>query len=162
MVDDTSESRLYVGNLDQRITEANVIKMFSPFGKIISEDFLWHTRGPKKGEPRGYAFIQYSSKEEAQLAKTELNGRLAYGRPLVVRFASEKYLMDAKDPAKTTFDLKKPSSSSGGGTGQMSRSAKIAAIKNKLKALEQEGSSFKKSKRAETIYASREDGKEEE
>lgn len=63
MVDDTSESRLYIGNLDQRITEANVIKMFSPFGKIISEDFLWHTRGPKKGEPRGYAFIQYGSKE---------------------------------------------------------------------------------------------------
>ncbi|KAI0488245.1 hypothetical protein KFK09_028072 [Dendrobium nobile] len=163
MVDDTTESRLYVGNLDQRITEANVIKMFSPFGKIISEDFLWHTRGPKKGEPRGYVFIQYSSKEEAQLAKTEMNGRLAYGRPLVVRFASEKYLMDAKDPAKAIFDLRKPcSSSSGGGTGQMSRSAKIAAIKNKLKALEQEGCSFKKSKRAESIYACSEDRKEEE
>lgn len=42
---------------------ATLIKMFSPFGKIISEDFLWHTRGPKRGEPRGFAFIQYSSKE---------------------------------------------------------------------------------------------------
>lgn len=62
-VDEKSESRLYVGNLDLRINEAALIKMFSPYGKIISEDFLWHTRGPKKGEPRGYAFIQYSSKE---------------------------------------------------------------------------------------------------
>lgn len=42
---------------------ATLIKMFSPFGKIISEDFLWHTRGPKRGEPRGFAFIEYSSKE---------------------------------------------------------------------------------------------------
>lgn len=62
-VDEKSESRLYVGNLDLRINEAALIKMFSPYGKIISEDFLWHTRGPNKGEPRGYAFIQYSSKE---------------------------------------------------------------------------------------------------
>lgn len=62
-IDEKSESRLYVGNLDLRITEATLIKMFSPFGKIVAEDFLWHTRGPKRGEPRGFAFIQYSTKE---------------------------------------------------------------------------------------------------
>ncbi|KAJ0968928.1 hypothetical protein J5N97_021805 [Dioscorea zingiberensis] len=62
-MDDKCETRLYVGNLDKRITESNVIKMFTPFGKIISEEFLWHTRGPKRGEPRGYVFIQYSTKE---------------------------------------------------------------------------------------------------
>lgn len=42
---------------------AALIKLFSPYGKIVSEDFLWHTRGPKRGEPRGFAFIQYSTKE---------------------------------------------------------------------------------------------------
>lgn len=63
IVDEKCESRLYIGNLDQRITEAALIKMFSPFGKIVSEDFLWHTRGPKRGEPRGYAFIEFSTKE---------------------------------------------------------------------------------------------------
>lgn len=62
-VDEKCETKLYIGNLDFRITEATLIKMFSPFGKIISEDFLWHTRGPKRGEPRGFAFIEYSSKE---------------------------------------------------------------------------------------------------
>lgn len=61
--DEILESRLYIGNLDLRITESALIKMFSPFGKIISEDFLWHARGPKRGEPRGYAFVQFSSKE---------------------------------------------------------------------------------------------------
>ncbi|KAG0472660.1 hypothetical protein HPP92_014074 [Vanilla planifolia] len=98
MADNAYENRLYIGNLDQRITEANLIKLFSTFGKIVSVDFLWHTRGPKKGEPRGYAFIQYSTVEEAQLAKTQMNGRLACGRPMVVRLASEKYLMDSKTP----------------------------------------------------------------
>ncbi|GLU21136.1 hypothetical protein SLE2022_372970 [Rubroshorea leprosula] len=61
--DEKNDSRLYIGNLDLRITEAALIKMFSPYGKIVSEDFLWHTRGPKRGEPRGFAFIEYSTKE---------------------------------------------------------------------------------------------------
>lgn len=42
---------------------AALIKMFTPYGKILSEEFLWHTRGPKRGEPRGFAFIQFSTKE---------------------------------------------------------------------------------------------------
>lgn len=100
--------------------------------------------------------------QEAQLAKKVMNGRSAYGRPLVVRFASEKYLMDVKDAAKATFDLKKPCFSSGSGAGQMSRSAKIAAIKNKLKTLEQEERSFKKSKREDSACASSHDEDAEE
>ncbi|KAK9063187.1 hypothetical protein SSX86_017057 [Deinandra increscens subsp. villosa] len=94
ILDDKSESRLYVGNLDLRITEAARIKMFSPFGNIVFEDFLWHTCGPKRGEPRGYAFVQFSTKEEAKLAKEKMHGKLACGRPLVVRFASDKYLTE--------------------------------------------------------------------
>ncbi|KAI4373105.1 hypothetical protein MLD38_011267 [Melastoma candidum] len=145
-IDDQSESRLYVGNLDLRITEAALIKLFSPFGKIISEDFLWHTRGPKRGEPRGFAFVQYSNKEEAMLAKEKMHGRLACGRPLIVHLASEK---DA------TGNIEKPSKSSGltyragatigsSSSGPVNKSAKIAAIKSKLKALEEETSGIKK------------------
>lgn len=49
MVDEKSESRAYISDHDQRITEANVIKMFSSLGKIVLKIFLWHTRGPKHG-----------------------------------------------------------------------------------------------------------------
>ncbi|XP_043715089.1 probable RNA-binding protein 18 isoform X2 [Telopea speciosissima] len=150
LVDEKCESRLYIGNLDQRITEALLIKLFSPFGKIVSEDFLWHTRGPKRGEPRGFAFIQYSSREEAELAKEKMNGRLACGRPLVVRLASEKFLVEtAAHPPKTVGEANK-SGLAGSLSGQMSRSAKIAAIKNKLKAMEQESCSMKKPRQADS------------
>ncbi|KAI3902928.1 hypothetical protein MKW92_050153 [Papaver armeniacum] len=142
---EASERRLYIGNLDQRITESVLIKMFSPYGKIESEEFLWHTRGPKRGEPRGFAFIQFSTKEEAQLAKQKLNGRLACGRPLVIRYASEKYYLEMSSTSPKPFKVgivseEKKSSQAGSSThsGQMSRSAKIAAIKNKLKFLEDE------------------------
>ncbi|XP_015869148.2 uncharacterized protein LOC107406522 isoform X2 [Ziziphus jujuba] len=148
-MDENCENRLYIGNLDLRITEATLIKMFSPFGKIVSEDFLWHTRGPKRGEPRGFAFIQYSTKEEARLAKEKMHGRLACGRPLVVRLASEKYLMDSAENCSKGIGEANRTSTSGSSSGQMTRSAKIAAIKNKLKALEDEGSSAKKQKHAD-------------
>ena len=142
---------------------AALIKMFSPFGKIISEDFLWHTRGPKRGEPRGFAFIEYSSKEvnclvyylkafvkqflifackvsmqEAKLAKENMHGKLACSRPLVVRLASEKLVINTtnnNNTSRTTGETSK-SRPSGSNYGHMSRSDKIAAIKNKLRALE--------------------------
>ncbi|KAI3471162.1 hypothetical protein Pfo_027825 [Paulownia fortunei] len=148
--DDKLESRLYIGNLDLRITEAALIKMFSPFGKIVSEDFLWHTRGPKRGEPRGYAFIQFSSKEEAIRAKEKMHGRMACGRPLVVRLASEKYPVEGLASSSKSVDGSR-SNLSGGGCGQISRSAKIAAIKNKLKAMDEEShKNSKKQKQTDT------------
>ncbi|XP_027923598.1 probable RNA-binding protein 18 isoform X2 [Vigna unguiculata] len=155
-IDDKSESRLYIGNLDLRITEAALLKMFSPYGKIISEDFLWHTRGPKRGEPRGFAFIQYSTKEEAELAKEKMHGRFACGRPLVVRLAGEKCLLETADKSTKAASeghkmLLIGGGGGGGAMGQTSRTAKIAAIKNKLKSLEEESSRTKKQKQSENI-----------
>ncbi|RYR06616.1 hypothetical protein Ahy_B05g073925 [Arachis hypogaea] len=63
------------------------------------------------------------SMQEAKLAKEKMHGRLACGRPL--------HLIRS-------------------GMGQTSRSAKIAAIKNKLKSLE-EGSRTKKQKQNDDI-----------
>lgn len=147
-VDEKCESKLYIGNLDLRITEAALIKLFSPFGKIISEDFLWHTRGPKRGEPRGFAFIEYSSKEEAKLAKEKMHGKLACGRPLVVRLASEKFMTNTTNDTSKAAGESSKSRLGGSNYGQLTRSDKIAAIKNKLRALEGggESSSVKKQK----------------
>lgn len=155
------------------LCRSQVIKMFSPYGKIISEDFLWHRHGPRRGEPRGFAFIQFSTREvsckvfslvpsqflisaievrmqEAQLAMEKMDGRLACGRPLVVRFAGGKTTADASKPSKGADDLKK-SGTFGCSTAHMSRSSKIAAIKNKLKSMEEETcSSAKKPRQAST------------
>ncbi|KAK2420863.1 putative RNA-binding protein [Trifolium repens] len=150
-IDDKCDNRLYIGNLDLRITEAALLKMFNPYGKIVSEDFLWHTRGPKRGEPRGFAFIQYSTKEEAILAKEKMHGKLACGRPLVVRLASERYALET--PASSTKAVGEGHKLhlTGCGTGQTSRGAKIAAIKNKLKSLEEDNSRSKKQKQSDNV-----------
>ena len=35
----------------------------SKHGKVAKLDFLFHKAGPQKGKPRGYAFVEYSTKE---------------------------------------------------------------------------------------------------
>ncbi|XP_020221178.1 uncharacterized protein LOC109803912 isoform X2 [Cajanus cajan] len=93
--------------------------------------------------------------QEAELAKEKMHGRLACGRPLVVRLAGEKCMLETADnSAKAVSEVHKMHLTSGGGggaMGQTSRSAKIAAIKNKLKSLEEESSRTKKQKQSENI-----------
>ncbi|XP_016481877.1 uncharacterized protein LOC107802813 [Nicotiana tabacum] len=150
-LDDKSESRLYVENLDLRISEAALIKMFSPYGKIVAEDFLWHIRGPKRGEPRDYAFVQFSTKEEAVLAKDKMHEKLVCGRPLVVRLASEKYFMKEAESSFGAGGETSKSNFVAGSSAQMSKTAKIAAIKNKLKAMEEENQNSKRPKIADKL-----------
>lgn len=88
--------------------------------------------------------------QEAKLAKEKMHGKLVCGRPLVVRLASEKYLMDAASSSSNAIGDSSKSSLAGSCSGQVNRSAKIAAIKNKLKAMEEEGRNPKKQKQGES------------
>jgi len=84
------ENRLYVGNLDKRVTEYMVYQLCKRYGKIVKEQFMWYVHGPRRGEPRGYCFIEYSTRNEALLAKEKLNGRMTMGKNVVVRFVNER------------------------------------------------------------------------
>jgi hypothetical protein len=89
--------------------------------------------------------------QEAILAKEKMHGKLACGRPLVVRLASERYALET--PASSTKAVGEGHKLhlTGGGTGQTSRGAKIAAIKNKLKSLEEDNSRSKKQKQSDSV-----------
>lgn len=89
--------------------------------------------------------------QEAELAKEKMNGKLAGGRPLVVRLASEKNLVETTETSSKPIGVAKTSSIAVSSSGQMSRSAKIAAIKNKLKAMEEEHGSSKKQKQDDGV-----------
>eukprot|EP00013_Stygamoeba_regulata_P009135 CAMPEP_0177669994 /NCGR_PEP_ID=MMETSP0447-20121125/23820_1 /TAXON_ID=0 /ORGANISM="Stygamoeba regulata, Strain BSH-02190019" /LENGTH=178 /DNA_ID=CAMNT_0019177063 /DNA_START=73 /DNA_END=606 /DNA_ORIENTATION=+ len=82
--------KLYVGNLDMRVKEFHLVKLFQPMGKIVRLQFLWHRFGQKRNEPKGYCFIEFSTREEAARAKALLNGKPLLGRPLSIRFSEEK------------------------------------------------------------------------
>lgn len=56
-------------------------------GPIEKFDLLFHRTGPLAGQPRGYAFVTFSNKEDATLAKTNLNNLLVGSKNIVVTWA---------------------------------------------------------------------------
>ena len=56
-------------------------------GAIEKLDLLFHRSGPLSGQPRGYAFVTYSSKEDAGKAKDALNRKMVGSKKVVVRWA---------------------------------------------------------------------------
>lgn len=84
--------------------------------------------------------------QEAILAKEKMHGRLACGRPLIVHLASEKYATETiENPSKATGRASRSSIAGGSSSAALTnKSAKIAAIKSKLKALEEESSGVKR------------------
>ncbi|KAJ9474713.1 RRM domain-containing protein [Pseudozyma hubeiensis] len=83
------ESRLYIGNLHPAVDEYTLIQTFAKFGKISKLDFLFHKSGPQRGQPRGYAFVEYASPQEAMQAVAGAHQKTLRGRSISVTFASK-------------------------------------------------------------------------
>ncbi|KAI6679849.1 hypothetical protein NL676_033730 [Syzygium grande] len=82
--EDRSSTKLLVKNVAFEATEKDLRKLFSPFGKIKS------LRLPMKfGNHRGFAFVEYVTKQEAQNALQTLANTHLYGRHLVLERAKE-------------------------------------------------------------------------
>ncbi|RIA98834.1 hypothetical protein C1645_801010 [Glomus cerebriforme] len=143
------DKRLYIGNLDSSIDEYTVVKLFEPFGKITHLDYLFHKSGPKRGQPRGYCFLEYSKKEEALRAMTAMHSKLIKNRSMIVTFA---YAAPENFDSKHLGSLKKrPSSVTNRPTTisllkahkmvNASTDSKIQALERKLAQMKQEDTS---------------------
>src|SRR5881396_3432194 len=74
-------AKLFVGNLSFQATEEDLRELFAQSGtvesvRIVTDQFT--------GRPRGFGFVEMSTKEEATKAIEMLNGRLFRDRNLVV------------------------------------------------------------------------------
>ncbi|XP_066507218.1 probable RNA-binding protein 18 isoform X1 [Hoplias malabaricus] len=131
--------RLWIGNIDPKITEYHLVKLLEKFGKVKQFDFLFHKSGPLEGQPRGYCFVNFHTKEEAERAIQCLNGKLALSKKLVVRWAHaqvkrfEPYRGDKNLPAS----LEPSSSEAEEVPTSLSVGAKIRAIEAKLQMMEE-------------------------
>ncbi|XP_077161206.1 putative RNA-binding protein 18 isoform X1 [Paroedura picta] len=126
--------RLWIGNLDPKITEYHLLKLLQKFGKVKQFDFLFHKSGALEGQPRGYCFVNFETKPEAEQAIQCLNGKLALSKKLVVRWAHAqvKRYDQSKNEKILPISLE-PSSSTEPAQSNLSVSAKIKAIEAKLK-----------------------------
>ncbi|KAJ4724397.1 RNA binding protein [Melia azedarach] len=81
---DKSSTKLLVRNVAFEATEKDLRQLFSPFGQVKS------LRLPMKfGNHRGFAFVEYVTKQEAQNALQALSNTHLYGRHLVLERAKE-------------------------------------------------------------------------
>ncbi|KAG2223306.1 hypothetical protein INT45_008963 [Circinella minor] len=140
----SNTKRLYIGNLEPSVDEYAIVKLFEPHGKITFLDYMFHWSGPKKGQPRGYCFLEYDKKQNALNAMSALHGKVVKGRPLVVRFAHQSSEHDERRNHKSSsLAANRPSSFAILRSQKMSNAstdAKIQAIERKLATLQNNAS----------------------
>ncbi len=85
--DGMMSSKVFVGNLDFNTTRAEVQALFSQIGEI-KDVFLPTDR--ESGRPRGFAFVEFTSDEDAAKAIEKFNGYELSGRALRVNAAEDR------------------------------------------------------------------------
>ena len=92
--------RLYVGNLSYNVTEGELREVFAEGGRNVVEVKVVMDRDT--GRPRGFAFVEMGTDDEATGAISSLSGREIQGRPINVSEARERAPRSAAAVAAAT------------------------------------------------------------
>jgi len=76
--------KLFIGNLSFKATEENLEELFSQAGQVVSTRVVTDR---ETGRPRGFGFVEMSSKEEADKAIQMFNNFNMNGRAIAVNEA---------------------------------------------------------------------------
>ncbi len=78
---------IYIGNLSFDTTEDQLRQSFKGFGEVSTVNII---KDKYSGEPKGFAFVEMSGKDEAIAAIAGLNGQDLNGRALNVNEAKPR------------------------------------------------------------------------
>ena len=104
--------KLYVGNLSFRITEDELRQEFEAFGKVESATVV---KDKYSAQPRGFAFVEMSTRAEAKAAIEGLNGKVMDDRTLDVSEARPR--ADGGKGGRSFGGAKRGGFGGGGGGG---------------------------------------------
>ena len=76
--------KLYVGNLSYQMTDADLEATFASFGAVSSAKIITDR---ETNRSKGFGFVEFDNKSEAEAAIEGLNGKEISGRSLVVNEA---------------------------------------------------------------------------
>jgi len=88
--------RLFVGNLPYTATESALREHFSTVGPL---SYIYLPLDRETGKPRGFAFVEFSDRAQAEQAIRQFNNQLFMGRPLAVNEARER---DDRPPSRAS------------------------------------------------------------
>lgn len=77
-------ARLFVGNLSYDVTESDLREFFSPVGSLSS---VIIPMDRETGNPRGFAFVEFSDQEQADEASRRFNNQPLNGRNVTINQA---------------------------------------------------------------------------
>lgn len=80
-------AKLYVGNLDYGMSDADLSRLFEPHGSVRSAQVIMDR---DTGRSKGFGFVEMGSDQEAQAAISAVNGQEINGRTLTVNEARPK------------------------------------------------------------------------
>jgi cold-inducible RNA-binding protein len=78
------EVNIYIGNLSHEANEDSLREAFEAFGQVESVNII---KDRFSGESRGFGFVEMPSKQEAEKAIEEMNGKDLMGRAVNVNEA---------------------------------------------------------------------------
>src|SRR5882672_3932045 len=90
--------RLFVGNLPYDVTEAELRAHFAAIGPL---SYISLATDRDTGKPRGFAFVEFSARADAEDAIRRLNDQAFKGRALVVNEARARDAPAPPSPAPT-------------------------------------------------------------
>ena len=111
--------RLFVGNLPYDVTESDLREFFSPIGPLST---VIVPMDRDTGKPRGFAFIEFSEREQADEATRRLNNQPLKGRNVTINEARARE--SRSGPAPSTRPSMRPSVRPGGGYPRPGTSAR--------------------------------------
>lgn len=79
-----SQTRLFVGNLSYQTAENDLQDFFSAAGNVSAVNLMMDKF---TGKSRGFAFVEFTSSDDANKAVEMFNGKELQGRPLTVNIA---------------------------------------------------------------------------
>lgn len=80
-------TNIYVGNLTFDVDNRGLESLFAPYGEVSSANVITDR---DTGRSRGFGFVEMASKEAADTAIAELNGKAHGGRDLTVNLAKPR------------------------------------------------------------------------
>jgi len=78
---------LYVGNLSYDVTTAELEELFGTVGTVKSANVITDRFS---GESRGFGFVEIESKDEANAAIEQLNGKELKGKKIIINEAKPR------------------------------------------------------------------------
>ncbi|TDG50690.1 hypothetical protein AWZ03_002994 [Drosophila navojoa] len=76
---DPNTTNLYLGNLNPKISEQQLMEIFGRYGPLASIKIMWPRSEEEKQRGRNCGFVAYMSRKDAERALRTLNGRYIMG-----------------------------------------------------------------------------------